>query len=90
MLIHVCGLLEREMWELKYEDRLAQQWRIADIVCYPKTEFEVVQLVKLAADCNVVLVLYGGGTSKLFFLMRFFFFIITADYPCRSNSFNRK
>jgi alkyldihydroxyacetonephosphate synthase len=37
--------------------------RYADLVVYPESEEEVVQLVRLAARHNVCLVPYGGGTS---------------------------
>jgi alkyldihydroxyacetonephosphate synthase len=43
--------------------RTGQFTRILDIVLWPVSHDEVVEIVKLANDCNVVIIPFGGGTS---------------------------
>jgi alkyldihydroxyacetonephosphate synthase len=46
-----------------YQVLYTQLERVVDLVCYPASQEEVVQLIELAAAHDVCLVPYGGGTS---------------------------
>jgi len=61
-LRHAHGQTQKEMWEIKYGKRGAQNWRLPDLVAFPKSIEEVVQLVESANIHDVVLVPFGGGT----------------------------
>lgn len=63
------GHTQREMYEIKFGDKKAKSWRVADGVAYPGSEEEVVTLVNLASKHNVVVVPYGGGSSVSWCLM---------------------
>lgn len=58
-LRHGHGHTQEEMFRIKY-GRLG---RIPDLVVYPKSEYEVAELVFLADRHDVVLIPFGGGTN---------------------------
>src|SRR2546426_9622076 len=58
-LRHGHGHTQEEMYSIKYT-RLG---RIPDIVVYPESEAEVVNLVEAAKKYGVSLIPYGGGTN---------------------------
>lgn len=60
-LMHGHGHLCEEIFMLR--NNMYHDQRIPDLVVYPSSHEDVVQLVKLAAMYNVVLIPMGGGTS---------------------------
>lgn len=58
-LRHGHGHTQAEMYDIKH-DNIA---RIPDAIIYPKSEDEVVSLVKAASHHDVSLIPYGGGTN---------------------------
>jgi len=53
------GQTQEEMYRIKYD----QLRRIPDLVVFPKTDEEVVSLVRAAGTHNACLIPYGGGTN---------------------------
>ncbi len=59
-LIHSHGQTSSsELYQVIYENLE----RVADLVVWPESTEDAHQLIRLAADCNVCLVPYGGGTN---------------------------
>lgn len=58
-LRHGHGHTQEEMYSIKYT-RLG---RVPDMVVYPETEAQVLNLVETAKKLNVTLIPYGGGTN---------------------------
>ena len=58
-LRHGHGHTQEEMYAIKY----AELGRIPDVVVYPETEAQVMQLVEAGRKHNVSLIPFGGGTN---------------------------
>lgn len=56
---HSYGKSLRDLWRI----RNGQISRAPDYVCYPESEQDVVEIVKLASEHNVVLIPFGGGSN---------------------------
>jgi len=57
---HGHGHTQEEMYSMKYGSGLA---RIPDLVVYPESEAQVIQIVEAAGHHNVCIIPYGGGTN---------------------------
>jgi len=62
-LRHAHGQTQKEMWEIKFGDRDARNWRLPDLIAFPKSNDEVIKIVQWANRFDVMIVPFGGGTS---------------------------